>query len=41
MYICITESLCCTTDINTPLLINYTSIKDSKRIRMGGKKNPY
>ena len=27
IYICITESLCCTVEINTKLLVNYTSIK--------------
>ena len=27
IYICITESLCCTAEINTTLLVNYTSMK--------------
>ena len=27
LYICITESLCCTAEINTTLYINYTPIK--------------
>ena len=27
IYICITESLCCTPETNTTLLINYTPIK--------------
>ena len=27
MYVCITESLCCTPETNTTLLINYISIK--------------
>ena len=33
IYICITESLCCTAEINTTLWINYTSItkKEKKR----------
>ena len=31
VYICITESLCCTAEINTTLEINYTSIKYIKR----------
>ena len=26
MYVCITESLCCTPETNTALKINYTSI---------------
>ena len=30
-YICITESLCCTEEINTTLSINYTSIKLKKQ----------
>ena len=30
MYICITESLCCTAEIRTTLYINYTSIKKKK-----------
>ena len=29
-YICITESLCCTAEINTTLYINYTLIKLQK-----------
>lgn len=27
VFICVTESLCCTTEIITTLSINYTSIK--------------
>lgn len=27
VYMCVTESLCCTAEINTTLKINYTSIK--------------
>ena len=27
VYVCITESLCCTAEINTILQMNYTSIK--------------
>ena len=27
VYVCITESLCCTAEINTTLQINYISIK--------------
>ena len=30
IYICITESLCCTPEINTTLEINYTSINNKK-----------
>ena len=30
MYICITESICCTAEISTTLYINYTSIKKKK-----------
>ena len=30
VYICITESLCCTPETNTTLQINYTSIKEKK-----------
>ena len=30
VYVCITESLCCTAEINTTLYINYTSIKKIK-----------
>ena len=33
---CITKSLCCAAKINTTLLINYTSIKFTKK----KKKNP-
>ena len=29
-YICITESLCCTEEINTTLSINYISIRKKK-----------
>ena len=29
---CITESLCCTAEIGTALLINYTSTKKGKKI---------
>ena len=29
IYVCITESLCCTPETNTTLLINYTSIKNN------------
>ena len=32
MYMCITESLCCTAEINTTLLINCTSIEKTKKI---------
>ena len=31
---CITESLCCTSETNTTLYINYTSIKKKIRIRL-------
>ena len=31
VHICITESLCCTAEINTTLLINYTSILKNVR----------
>ena len=31
IYICITESLCCTPETNTTLQINYTSIKKKKK----------
>ena len=31
VYMCMTESLCCTAEINTTLYINYTSIKNLKR----------
>ena len=35
IYICISESLCCTTETNTTSYINYISIKLKKK-----KKNP-
>ena len=31
IYICITESLCCTAEINTTLSINYTSKQIKKK----------
>ena len=37
MYIYITESLCCTPEINTTLLINYTPIK-KKQKQLGDRK---
>ena len=30
VYMCITESLCCTAEMGTTLYINYTSIKKRK-----------
>ena len=35
IYMCITESLCCTAEINTTLQINYTSIKFLKMKKSG------
>ena len=35
IYICITESLCCTAEINTTLQINYNSIKNFLKISWG------
>ena len=32
--VCITESLCCTPETNTALLINYTSIEKKKKVAM-------
>ena len=31
IYVCITESLCCTSETKTTLCINYTSIKKCKK----------
>ena len=31
IYVCITESLCCTAETSTTLLINYISVKKKKK----------
>ena len=36
VYTCITESLCCTAEINTTLYINYASIKNKLKKRYPG-----
>ena len=40
MYMCITESLCCTAEISTTLQINCTSIKQIKKNRHPLAPNP-
>ena len=40
VYLCITESLCCTAEMNTTLEINYTSIKKFFKIFYKWQKIP-
>ena len=40
IYICVTELLCCTAEINTMLKITYTSISKKKTLELKNKKIP-